>query len=234
MHVIVFSLEIDHFLRWDMVNPWIKLTGIIERFRKLIVTPLITSACRRYKQCLQCVRMSNGDECIGEMVTYNQDETDGSCSDAGGSCERGLCECDAAFAEGKFIIIFAYVNVPHGKLNLTEKCSFFKNIPDYQINIIWIGIISMAILLKRTNVYDTVVVDTEIQNVVETRKEHLISSCTMLIQKFAAMMEQPNQMATTVMSIPHRHQLVPAQHQAQFHQLMGQLQAATNPIFLGL
>ena len=107
MHVIVFSLEIDHFQRWDMVNPWIKLTGIIERFRKLIVIPLITSACRRYKQCLQCVRMSNGEECIGEMVTYNQDETDGSCSDAGGSCERGLCECDAAFAKGKFIIIFA-------------------------------------------------------------------------------------------------------------------------------
>jgi len=26
MHVIVFLLEIDHFLRWDMVNPWIKLT----------------------------------------------------------------------------------------------------------------------------------------------------------------------------------------------------------------
>ena len=174
--------------------------------------------------------MSNGEECIGEMVTYNQDETDGSCSDAGGSCERGLCECDAAFAEGKFIIIFACVNVPHGKL--LKNFLLFKNIPDYQINIIWIGIISMAILLKRTNVYDTVVVDTEIQNVVETRKEHLISSCTMPIQKFAAMMEQPNQMATTVMSIPHRHQLVPAQHQAQFHQLTDQLQVATNPIFL--
>ena len=115
MHVIVFLLEIDHFQRWDMVNPWIKLTGINQRIRKLIVIPLITSACRRYKQCLQCVRMSNGEECIGEMVTYNQDETDGSCSDAGGSCERGLCECDAAFAEGKFIIIFAYVNVPHGE-----------------------------------------------------------------------------------------------------------------------
>lgn len=59
-----------------------------------------SSACRRYKQCLQCVRMSNGDECIGENVLYGYDA--GKCLDNGGSCGRGLCECDAAFAKGSF------------------------------------------------------------------------------------------------------------------------------------
>ena len=57
--------------------------------------------------------MSNGDECIGEMIGYDWDETEGTCTNAGGSCERGLCECDAAFAEGKLIIFFPYINTYH-------------------------------------------------------------------------------------------------------------------------
>ena len=57
--------------------------------------------------------MSNGDECIGEMIEYGWDKTEGTCSDAGGTCERGLCECDAAFAEGKLniMLIFTCSNV---------------------------------------------------------------------------------------------------------------------------
>ena len=57
--------------------------------------------------------MSNGDECIGEMIGYDWDETEGTCTNAGGTCERGLCECDAAFAEGKLIIFFPYINTYH-------------------------------------------------------------------------------------------------------------------------
>jgi len=181
--------------------------------------------------------MSNGDECIGERIGYDWDETEGTCSNAGGTCERGLCECDAAFAEGKIIYFPMHKYLQHDKLRkiCIQNSHLFKNILDYQINIIWIGTISLAILLKRMNVYDMVVVDTEIQNVVETKKEHLISFCTMPIQKFAAMMEQQSQMATTVMSIPHqaRHQLVLPQHRDQFHQVThrGQLQVATNDNF---
>lgn len=43
--------------------------------------------------------MSNGDECIGEWTDYDWNTTEGTCLNAGGTCERGLCECDAAFAK---------------------------------------------------------------------------------------------------------------------------------------
>ena len=49
--------------------------------------------------------MSSGSECINEMVSYDFDDETRKCTNQGGSCKRGLCECDAAFAEGSNLII---------------------------------------------------------------------------------------------------------------------------------
>merc|ERR1712156_450834 len=99
-----------------------------------------------------------------------------------------------------------------------------KNMLDYLINITWNGVISMVILLKKINAFDTVVEVTENQNVAEMQKEHQISFCIMPMPKYAAMMVQLNQMVTSVISIPlqlllYQRILLQLKHQGPLHQL---------------
>jgi len=58
-------------------------------------------ACKDYKSCQKCVRMEFGPDCIGEKERYSWKKVKGDvvCTDAPGTCKRGLCECDLDYAK---------------------------------------------------------------------------------------------------------------------------------------
>ena len=60
----------------------------------------LDTVCKAYKDCVKCARMTFGDQCIGEFVKYRYGIKNGevTCKDAGNTCDRALCECDAKFA----------------------------------------------------------------------------------------------------------------------------------------
>jgi len=60
----------------------------------------LDTVCKAYKDCVKCARMTYGDMCIGEFVKYRYGIKNGevTCKDAGNTCDRALCECDAKFA----------------------------------------------------------------------------------------------------------------------------------------
>ena len=67
-----------------------------QRYKGTPVDSLDT-ACKNYKDCLECAKRTHGDMCIGEYVHYGL--RGATCKDEPGSCGRALCECDAAFAK---------------------------------------------------------------------------------------------------------------------------------------
>jgi len=66
----------------------------------------LDNRCKAYKDCQKCVREKHGDDCIGEMVSYQWrwssklGELQG--RDASGSCPRELMECDKKFVYDTF------------------------------------------------------------------------------------------------------------------------------------
>jgi len=66
----------------------------------------LDNKCKIYKDCQKCVRENHGDTCIGEMIKYiwkwssklNTFES----TNAAGSCQRELFECDKAFVYDTF------------------------------------------------------------------------------------------------------------------------------------
>ena len=60
----------------------------------------LDSVCKRYKDCVKCVKQEYGDECIGEFVMYKYRFQNGdvTCRNNANTCERAVCECDAQFA----------------------------------------------------------------------------------------------------------------------------------------
>lgn len=61
----------------------------------------LDTVCKAYKDCVKCVQMEYGDQCIGEFKKYryglNVNKGEVQCRDRAGTCERALCECDAQF-----------------------------------------------------------------------------------------------------------------------------------------
>ena len=61
----------------------------------------LDTVCKAYKDCVKCVQMEYGDQCIGEFKKYryglNANKGEVQCRDRAGTCERALCECDAQF-----------------------------------------------------------------------------------------------------------------------------------------
>jgi len=61
----------------------------------------LDTVCKAYKDCVKCVQMEYGDQCIGEFKKYrygmNASRGEVTCRDKPGTCERALCECDAQF-----------------------------------------------------------------------------------------------------------------------------------------
>jgi len=59
--------------------------------------------CKAYKDCVKCVQMEYGEECIGEFKKYryglNKNTKKVTCRDEPGTCERALCECDNQFGQ---------------------------------------------------------------------------------------------------------------------------------------
>merc|ERR1712223_252391 len=66
----------------------------------------LDNRCKAYKDCQKCVREKHGDDCIGEMVSYqwrwNSKLGQLQGRDAHGSCSRELMECDKKFVEDTF------------------------------------------------------------------------------------------------------------------------------------
>lgn len=63
----------------------------------------LDTKCKFYKDCQRCVRDKHGDQCIGEIVSYqwkfSKKINDFMSRDAEGSCARELFECDLQFAK---------------------------------------------------------------------------------------------------------------------------------------
>lgn len=61
----------------------------------------LDAICKQYKDCQKCVKQKFGETCIGEFVRYRWQKRKGNiqCTDAAGTCERNLCECDLDFAK---------------------------------------------------------------------------------------------------------------------------------------
>ena len=61
----------------------------------------LDTVCKAYEDCVKCVQMEYGDQCIGEFKKYryglNANKGEVQCRDRAGTCERALCECDAQF-----------------------------------------------------------------------------------------------------------------------------------------
>ena len=61
----------------------------------------LDTVCKAYKDCVKCVQMEYGDQCIGEFKKYrygmNASRGEVTCRDKPATCERALCECDAQF-----------------------------------------------------------------------------------------------------------------------------------------
>ena len=66
----------------------------------------LDNKCKAYKDCQKCVRAKHGDQCIGEFVRYTwkyaSKTSDFQSSNAEGSCERELFECDVQFVKDTF------------------------------------------------------------------------------------------------------------------------------------
>ena len=66
----------------------------------------LDNKCKAYKDCQKCVRAKHGDQCIGEFVRYTwkyaSKISDFQSSNAEGSCERELFECDVQFVKDTF------------------------------------------------------------------------------------------------------------------------------------
>jgi len=61
----------------------------------------LDTVCKAYKDCVKCVQMEYGSQCIGEFKKYryglNAQRGEVQCRDKPATCERALCECDAQF-----------------------------------------------------------------------------------------------------------------------------------------
>ncbi|CBY32091.1 unnamed protein product [Oikopleura dioica] len=73
----------------------------------------LDSVCKSYKDCLKCAREKHGEMCIGEFVEYSFNINKQKCRNDGGTCERALCECDAAFAMNHVGVKDVYNNDYH-------------------------------------------------------------------------------------------------------------------------
>ena len=66
----------------------------------------LDNKCKAYKDCQKCVRDKHGDQCIGEFVRYswrwNSKQADFQSTNAAGSCERELFECDVQFVKDTY------------------------------------------------------------------------------------------------------------------------------------
>ena len=66
----------------------------------------LDNKCKAYKDCQKCVRNNHGDECIGENRKYTWKWATKiealSSTNAAGSCEREIFECDAKFIADSF------------------------------------------------------------------------------------------------------------------------------------
>ena len=67
-------------------------------------------ACKAYKDCQRCARMTHDENCLGEEKEYDfvQSGSDYQCQDRAGSCKRDLCECDLAFAKAHAQVAHVY------------------------------------------------------------------------------------------------------------------------------
>jgi hypothetical protein len=73
----------------------------------------IDRLCKKYKQCLNCVKDDfYGESCINEFVEYGYENE--VCVEGGGTCGRGLCECDTKFAEEYAEIYHTHDDQYHG------------------------------------------------------------------------------------------------------------------------
>lgn len=61
----------------------------------------LDAVCKRYKDCLKCVAIDHGEQCVNTFYKYKvREQKQGIvCKDDDSSCERALCECDKMFAQ---------------------------------------------------------------------------------------------------------------------------------------
>jgi len=66
----------------------------------------LDNKCKAYKDCQKCVRAKHGEQCIGEFKAYtwkwSKNQNGFVSSNAEGSCERELFECDVQFAKDTY------------------------------------------------------------------------------------------------------------------------------------
>ncbi|CAG5110121.1 Oidioi.mRNA.OKI2018_I69.chr2.g4555.t2.cds [Oikopleura dioica] len=71
----------------------------------------IDTTCKKYKDCIKCVKMEFGEECINNDFRYRIRQTDSgkiTCKDDGETCKRAICECDKMFAESHALVADQY------------------------------------------------------------------------------------------------------------------------------
>ena len=90
----------------------------------------LDQSCKQYKDCIKCSMAKYGDQCIGELIQYRFNLKPNrmvSCNNPKNTCERALCECDAAFAAEHanhvdvFNVDFHLFNSPFG-WEPTDQC----------------------------------------------------------------------------------------------------------------